>query len=303
MLDRAGTDGSWGRYHGPHGDALTVRMAADLSVEHVVLCSSGTAAVELALRGLKVRPGDEVVLAAYDFKGNFTDVLTVGAAPVLVDVRGENWNLDPQQLDAAVTPSTKAIIVSHLHSGCVPMREVMDIAARHGVPVVEDACQMPGAVIDGRPAGTWGDVGVFSFGGSKLLSAGRGGAFFTNHAGIVQRARLYSHRGNEAYPLSELQAAVLLPQWEQLDERNARRRENAERLRELLAPIAGIEAFAEPPSDSQPGHYKFGLKYDAAAFDSLPRAAFAAAMRAEGVALDPGFRGLHRIHARRRFRA
>ncbi|MEX1097574.1 MAG: aminotransferase class I/II-fold pyridoxal phosphate-dependent enzyme [Planctomycetales bacterium] len=325
-LARAFADGSWGRYHGPHGPALVERLKAYHGVEHAVLCASGTAAVELALRGLKVGPGDEVLLAAYDFEGNFGDVRAVGATPVLVDVRPGDFNLDVSRLDEAVSPKTRAMIVSHLHGGVVPMREALEFAHPRGIAVVEDACQMPGALIDGRRAGTWGDVGVLSFGGSKLLSAGRGGALLTDSPEVVQRARLFSHRGNEAFPLSELQAAVLPPQLDRLDERNAIRARNVARLVELLRPYSGLAPFDarrvgcahqpigdgeqhagghSPPYEvaTQSGYYKLGFRYDPEAFHGLSRDAFAAAMRAEGIALDPGFRALHRTHSRRRYRA
>ena len=127
----------------------------------------------------------------------------------------------------------RAVIVSHLHGGLAAMPEIRAWADLRGVAVVEDACQVPGARIAGRLAGTWGDVGVLSFGGSKLLSAGRGGALLTDRSDVVQRIKIYSERGNQAYPLSELQAAVLLPQLESLAERNhaaAAERDAAARL-------------------------------------------------------------------------
>jgi dTDP-4-amino-4,6-dideoxygalactose transaminase len=302
-VERALADGTWGKYHGPHCSQLAQRLAEYHECEQAVLCCSGTAAIELALRGLKVGSGDEVILAAYDFKGNFQDVLTVGATPVLVDVTAANSNLDPDRLEEAIGPKTRAIIASHLHGGVVPMSAVMQVARRHGVPVIEDACQLPGAEIEGRIAGTAGDVGIHSFGGSKLLSAGRGGALVTNDAELVQRVRLYSHRGNDAYPLSELQAAALLPQFEQLDDRNKRRQQNVGRLRKLLADRLGVTAFDNGKVSALPGYYKFGLMYDADAFGGLSREMFSAALRADGIAVDPGFRALHRIHSRRRFRA
>lgn len=316
-LARAVADGSWGRYHGPHVPALVERLKEYHGVAHAVLCSSGTVAVELALRGLKIGPGDEVILAAYDFEGNFGNVLAVGTTPVLVDVRPDDFQLDLSRLEEAASPRTRAMIVSHLHGAAVPMREVITFARPRGIAVIEDACQMPGAVIEGRRAGTWGDVGVLSFGGSKLLAAGRGGALLTDSPEIVQRARLYSHRGNEAFPLSELQAAALLPQLDRLDERNAARAQNVARLIELLRPFPGLVPFARENAGqsvqsggagdngpgTQPGYYKLGFRYAPAAFADLSRDAFAAAMRAEGIALDPGFRALHRTHSRRRYRA
>jgi dTDP-4-amino-4,6-dideoxygalactose transaminase len=278
-------------------------MAELHDCEHVVLTCSGTAAVELALRGLKVGPDDEVILAAYDFEANFKNVLLVGAKPVLVDVDALTGQLDVNQLEAAWSPKTRAVIASHLHGGLVAMPAVRAFADQHGLAVIEDICQMPGAVIHGRRAGTWGDVGVLSFGGSKLLTAGRGGALVMRDGGIAQRIRVHTYRGNDAYPLSELQAAVLLPQLDRLEERNQRRAENVARLLELLSDVAGLQCFVagSSPAD-RPSFYKLGFWFDAAQF-GCSREDFAGAMRAKGIAFDSGFRALHRTHARGRFRA
>ncbi|MGH7174367.1 MAG: DegT/DnrJ/EryC1/StrS family aminotransferase [Gemmataceae bacterium] len=292
-LREAYHDGSWGRYHGGHVARLERRLADMHRVEHVLTCGSGTFAVELALRALKVGSGDEVVMAAYDYGGNFLSVHAVGARPVLVDVDGDNWNLAAESLAAAFGPATRAVIVSHLHGGLVPMREVMEMAARQGVPVLEDAAQAPGALVQGREAGTWGDVGILSFGGSKLLTAGRGGALLTNQADVAQRARLWLQRGNHVCPLSELQAAVLEPQLDRLAEHNARRLRAVRLLEEQLRGVPGLRPFRNRPlENSEPGYYKLGFQFDAERF-GLDRARFVAAMRAEGIAVDAGFRALH----------
>lgn len=301
ILKEAWESGDWGRYQGTHTERLIDCITNMLQIEHVFPCASGTAAVELALRGLKVGSGDEVILAAYDFKGNFQDILTVGATPVLVDISPRDWQLDPTQLQAAVTPRTKAILASHLHGGMVSMPEVMAFARERGLAVIEDACQMPGALIGGRQAGTWGDVGVWSFGGSKLLTAGRGGVLFTRESAVAQRVRLYTQRGNDAYPLSELQAAVLLPQLDKLQQRNATRAQNVNRLRDLLATLPGLIPFPAALTESQPGYYKVGLQFDDQSW-GLTRDSFAQAMRAEGIAVDAGFRALHRTHSAHRYR-
>jgi dTDP-4-amino-4,6-dideoxygalactose transaminase len=295
-------DGSWGRYQGGHVTRLEERLASYHSTDHAVACGSGTFAVELALRALKVGPGDEVLVAAYDYGGNFLSVHAVGATPVLIDVAPGNWNLDPTQLQAAIGPATRAVIASHLHGGVVPMAEVMAVAGRHGLGVIEDAAQMPGAMIQGRKAGTWGDVGVLSFGGSKLLTAGRGGALVTRSAAIYQRARVALHRGNVVCPLSELQAAVLLPQLEQLDRRNATRTQAVRLLVEGLQGIPGLQPFVNDIADTTPGYYKLGFQFDATRF-GLPRDRFLAAVRAEGIAFDDGFRALHISRSPSRFRA
>jgi dTDP-4-amino-4,6-dideoxygalactose transaminase len=298
-------DGSWGRYHGPHCERLEEALAEFHGVEEVLLCCSGTAAVELALHGARVGPGDEVILAAYDFKANFQNVLALGATPVLVDLDPNSWQLDPTQLDSAVTEATRAIIVSHLHGASVPMAPILEFANQHGVTVIEDACQVTGAILDGQRAGAAGHAGVLSFGGSKLLTAGRGGAILTSRADLAQRIRLRTQRGNHAYPLSELQAAVLQPQVERLETRNRVRLANVQSLLSQLD-AAGVLA-GLTPLNATPGEldafYKVGFRYDSDHFKGLSRDAFAQAVRNEGVALDPGFRSLHRIHSRRRFLA
>ena len=317
-LDAAWRDGSWGRYEGPHGERLAAQLAELHGTPHVLPCSSGTIAVELALRGLGVAAGDEVILAAYDFPGNFRSIEAVGARPVLVDINPRTWCMDVEQLESALGPQTRAILVSHLHGGLADMPAICEIASRRGVGVVEDACQSPGAVVAGRIAGSWGDVGVLSFGGSKLLTAGRGGAILTQRPDIFQRVKIFCERGNHAFPLSELQAAVLVPQIPKLSERNARRLENVRRLLAALHGVAGLTVVelptmwraggvsplisrepsgaSQPPlakryDDDRPSFYKLAFLYDAAACSRRSRDEFIAAIQAEGIALDAGFRG------------
>lgn len=303
VLQQLADDGSWGRYHGPHCDALRERLRELHGCGQAILCSSGTAAIELALRGLQVADGDEVILAAYDYKANFVDVLTLGATPVLVDINPDDLQLDVGQVSAAITDRTRAVIASHLHGGIVDMPRLRQLADERGFAIVEDACQAHGATVAGRPAGMWGDVGVFSFGGSKLVTAGRGGAVLTNRDDVAQRIRLYAHRGNDAYPLSEMQAAVVLPQYDRLAERHARRAGNVARLLSMLAGVEGLSAYGIAGDESDRAYYKLALRFDPESFAGLSRDRFAEAVRAEGIALDPGFRSLHLTHGRRRFRA
>ncbi|WP_339733748.1 aminotransferase class V-fold PLP-dependent enzyme [uncultured Gimesia sp.] len=303
VLQQAQQTGLWGKYHGPCSQQLQQELAAFHGTEEVILCSSGTVAIELALRGLGIGTGDEVILAAYDFEGNFKNILTVGATPVLVDVDIRNCNLDFNLLEQAITNSTKCILVSHLHGGLVPMSAVMNIAKKWGIPVVEDACQIPGAKIEGQIAGSSGDIGILSFGGSKLLTAGRGGAVMTSSPQIAQRIRLYSFRGNDAYPLTELQAALLIPQLKILQQQNQTRQENVTRLLQQLEDHAGLTSlYQENETDSCPGFYKLGFQYTPDRFAGLSRELFCLSMQSEGIALYPGFRALHAIHSKRRFK-
>ena len=292
-------DRSWGKYHGGHVEELERRLAEQLQVAHVYTCCSGTFAVELALRAIPVKPSDEVILAGYDFPGNFRAIEALGATPVLVDIAPDSWCLDDNHLSRAIGPKTKAVIVSHLHGGLADMELIRDWADRHGVAVIEDACQATGAVVQTRAAGSWGDVGVFSFGGSKLLTAGRGGALVTNHEDLYQRAKIYCERGNHAFPLSEIQAAVLLPQLEQLATRNAVRSARAEQLRMGCRDISALSPVAAPPENSSAAYYKFAWRLVPQATCGLTRERFVAAIQAEGVAIDVGFRGFARRGSRR----
>lgn len=294
--------GNWGKYHGESVAALETELAAFHGVAQALTCASGTLAVEVGLRALRVGPGDEVVLAAYDYESNFLTVHALGAKPVLIDVHPASWQLDPAQLEAAISPRTKAVICSHLHGGLVPMYEVREIARRHNLGVVEDAAQAPGATVQGRLAGTWGDVGTLSFGGSKLLTAGRGGALLFSDPQLHQRARLWLTRGLQQWaPLSELQAAVLRPQLQKLSQMtNQRARRVAELVQSLTAP--GLVPFTNSLGDSVAAYYKLGFRYDPTAF-GLPRELFVRAMRAEGIAFDIGFSALHVGRSPSRFRA
>ena len=293
--------GDWGRYHGPHVPELCRRLAEYQNVEHVLPCSSGTAAVELALRGVGVAEKDEVILAGYDFKANFQNILCLRAVPVLVDLDPSTWQLDCEKLSTAITDRTKAILISHLHGGFVDAPKVRQIADASGIPVIEDICQCPGAMLYGRRAGNWGDASVLSFGGSKLLTAGRGGAVITPRTDIAERIKRYVHRGNDAYPLSEAQAAIVRPQIDQLDYLNGCRRESVEKLISKLSDNSGLKALQTPNENLLSTYYKVGFQYLGTDFHGMPRSLFVASIQAEGIAFDTGFRGLHLIHASRRF--
>src|SRR5262249_26109528 len=151
-------------------------------------------------------------------------------------------------------PKVKAIIASHLHGGLVPMQALMACATDCGLDVIEDAAQCPGGLVAGKKAGTWGDIGILSFGGSKLLTAGRGGALLTSRDILHQRARSVRTRGNLVCPMSELQAAVLLPQLRKLDDRNQLRQKNAREVCRQLAELPGLVPLCNPDkNEDEPG--------------------------------------------------
>ena len=300
-------DGDWGAYHGRYTSQLAGQLQQWLSVNHAILCCSGTVAVELALRGVGVSAGDEVILAAYDFPGNFRAIEAIGATPVLVDVQTDGWVIEPNNIVQALSEKTKAILVSHLHGQIADIPKIKSIvqAANYSVPIVEDACQSPGGAWLGQPLGAIGDVGVFSFGGSKLLSAGRGGAVVTNDDSIAQRIKVFSERGNDSFPLSQLQAAALLPQLEQLQSFNERRFKAAQFLCEQINQIDGLTTLDLPADNDQDRDsatriinaiYKLPVLVDVSlgSVESL-----VAGLEANGLPVGTGFRGFYRRSSRR----
>jgi perosamine synthetase len=302
VLDQAFCEGWWGKYQAGQCERLEGWLRTFHDVPHVHLCGSGNYAIELGLRALQIGPGDEVILADYDYPGNFFSIHAVGAVPVLVDVEPRNWNLSLDAVREAIGPKTKAILASHLHGGRLPMRELTELARERGLVVIEDAAQAAGAMVQGKRAGTWGDVGVLSFGGSKLLSAGRGGALLTARADASHRARnLLMRAGNIVCPLSELQAALLLPQCVQLDERNRLRWGRVQSLCETFADVPGVRLFVDRSETYLPAFYKLGVQYDAVAF-GLSRTLLIRALRAEGYAVDEGFAVAHHQRSPKRYR-
>lgn len=295
-------DGSWGQYLGPHVPTLERTLQSYHDGIHVIVCASGTLATETVLRSLSFAIGDEVIVSAYDYEANFLSVHAAGAIPVLVDIDGTTGTIDSARIEEGIGERTRAILVSHLHGGLCRMRQIREIADRYHIPIIEDAAQCPGAIVDGRKAGTWGDFGILSFGGSKLLTAGRGGAILTPHVDRFQRVKLQLSRGVQQWAvLSELQAVALLPQVTKLDQRNELRWRNVRRLDEGLAKIPGLRRFTNDVQDS-PSFYKVGYWFDEASF-GLSRERFVDAMRAEGIAFDAGFRALHIGRSPRRYRA
>jgi perosamine synthetase len=261
ILSELGKTAAWSLYMGPHLDELASALQTRFCRQHVQLCCSGTLAVELALRGCRLGEGDEVLLSAYDFPGNFRAIEAIGATVAIVDIPADAWSLrDIEAIDRACLPNTKAILVSHLHGTVAAMAALCDWAQSRKIYLIEDACQAPGATVDGKPAGAWGDCSILSFGGSKLLSAGRGGAVMTNDAQIDQRMRIFRERGNDAFAMSELQSAVLGPQLRKLDKRHEQRAMAVEKTEAHVSSLRWIALPVRGESIANCAFYKWGFR-------------------------------------------
>lgn len=236
---------------GPNVKAFEKEMATYCDCPHAVGVANGTDALHLALRALRVGPGDEVITTPFTFVATTEAIGIVGATPVFVDIDPHTFNIDVNQIEAAVTPRTKCILPVHLYGQPCDMDPIMDIARRHELFVVEDCAQAIGATYKGRTVGTIGDAGCLSFFPSKNLGClGDGGMVITRDATVFERVEmLRRHGGKIKYHhdelglnsrLDELQAAVLRIKLRSLPGWTEHRREAAYRYNELLGSRTGI---------------------------------------------------------------
>ncbi len=218
--------------------------AAYCGVKHAVMMANGTLAQEAVLHALGIGPGDEVITVSFSFNATVSVILRAGATPVFVDVREDDFCMDPALVEAAVTPRTKAIMPVHLYGLMADMDPLVEIARRHDLAIIEDAAQAHGAAYRGRRAGQFGPA-MFSLYATKNLMTGEGGFATTDDDDVARRLRLFRNHGMDRryyhdelgtnYKPTDLAAALGLAQLARLDERTATRRRNAAYLTEHLA--------------------------------------------------------------------
>jgi len=223
-----------------------------IGVEHAVAVTNGTIALDLALKALKVGPGDEVIVPAFSFIATSNCVLFQGAIPIFADIDQKTFNIDPSDVNEKVTTKTKALIPVHLFGQPAKMDELKEIAQDHKIFLVEDAAQSHGAEYKEQKTGSLGDIGCFSFYATKNMTTGEGGMITTNNSELARKIRLLRHHGQTEkyhhtiigynYRMTELSAAIGLVQLKKLDERNEKRMKNAERLDEGMEKIRGLTA-------------------------------------------------------------
>ena len=245
---------------GPEVEAFEAEFATACGAEHAVGVGTGTDALALALRALGVGPGDEVITSPLTAAFTALAVVMAGATPTFADIDDARLTIDPDAVEAAITPRTKAIMPVHLYGQAADMTRLVAVAKRHGLAIVEDACQAHLATSGGRPVGTIGDIGAFSFYPTKNLGAlGDGGAVVTNDAALASRVRRLRDGGQASRydhvdcgvnsRLDEIQAAILRARLPLLPAWTERRRALARRYR---AALAGGPVNVPPECD--PGH-------------------------------------------------
>jgi len=242
---------------GPEVEAFEREFAAYCGAPHAVAVNSGTSALHLALLAAGIGPGDEVITTPFTFVATASAVCNAGARPVFVDIRRDSFTIDPDLIEAAITPRTRALIPVHLYGQPADMNPILDIARRHGLSVIEDACQAHGAEYEGRRAGSMGDLGCFSFYPGKNLGAcGEGGLVVARDAEHARKVRMLRDWGQERkyehalpgfnFRMDAIQGAILRIKLRRLDAWTEGRRAAAARYATLLAD-AGVDIPAEMP--------------------------------------------------------
>ncbi|MCF6332305.1 MAG: DegT/DnrJ/EryC1/StrS family aminotransferase [Draconibacterium sp.] len=297
--------GVWS-YNGPKEMEFDKDFAKFTGVKYAISAANGTVTLQMALEACGVGVGDEVILPGLTWQATAATIIDVNATPILVDVCEDTWCIDPKAIEAAITPRTKAIMPVHLYGSFADMDEIMRIAKKHNLYVIEDCAHNHGGEWDGKKAGSIGDVGSFSFQLSKGLTAGEGGIVTTNNFELAERldalrncgrrpeglseevdkgAGLYSDEGNfyqgGNFRITEFQAAILVEALKRLPEQNANRDANGMYLNTLFAEIPGVTQMRRDVKETKEAYFNFAFRYNKDEFIGLPVAKFREALSAE----------------------
>lgn len=247
---------------GPNVDAFENEIAEYLKVKHVAALISGSSAIHLALIILGIKSGDEVLVSSFTFSATVNPIVYQGGIPILIDSEEETWNMSPELLEKAIkeriskSKKPKAVIIVHLYGMPAKLDEILSIASKYDIPVIEDAAEALGSKYKGKPAGTFGDLGILSFNGNKIITTSGGGALLSNNLEYINQARFLSTQARDKAPyyqhshigynyrMSNVLAGIGRGQLEVIDERVHQRRENYDFYRKHLK-YSGISFLSE----------------------------------------------------------
>ncbi len=261
-------DSNWIAPVGPHINSFEEKISKISNDSHVAVLNSGTAAIHLALILLDVRIGDNVLCSSFTFAASTNPIVYLGAKPVFIDSEKDTWNMCPILLENAIIELSlkdekpKAIILVHLYGYPAKMNEILAISKKYSIPLIEDAAEAIGSSYNGIPLGTFGDLGVFSFNGNKIITTSSGGAILSSNKKFIDKAKFLSTQARDEYPhyehseigynyrMSNICAAIGLGQIEVLKERVDKRRYIFDFYKEKLSDIKEIKFV-----DDVPGFY------------------------------------------------
>jgi len=277
-------------------------FAAFCGSKYALSCVNGSVALRLALIACGVKPGDEVLVPPYTFIATASIVIEANCVPVFVDIDPRTYNMDASKIEAAITSCTKAIIPVHFAGQACEMDQILAIAKKHGLRVIEDACHGHGAEYKGEKLGSIGDAGCFSFQSSKNLSSGEGGMIITNDDGLYQMMNSLRNVGRVEggawyehhfagcnYRITQLQVALLSSQLKRLGEQTMTRHRNGSYLNGLLSKIDGITPLSRGLGETIHSYHIYIFKYDQSKFNGLSKVEFAKTLAAEGVPCFMGY--------------
>lgn len=293
--------GKWGRLNGPEVAEFEQRFAAAHGCKHGIAVVNGTVSLRIALMAAGIPADAEVIVPPYTFFSTASAVIEANMIPVFADIDLNTFNLDPEAVEAAITPRTRAIIAVHFAGQPADMRALMAIARKHKLLVIEDAAHAHGASYRNKPAGSLGHVASFSFQSSKNITSGEGGIITTNddklaaacrsvhNCGRIPTGVWYEHHvisGN--YRLGEFQGAILNAQLDRLEKQTVTRDRNGQYLAAQLRRIPGIHPQQRPRDCTRHSYHLFMLRIDSGEFGA-PRAAVIKALQAEGIPCAAGY--------------
>ncbi len=235
-------------------------FATHLGVDRAIATSSCTGAMHLGLAALGIGPGDEVILADTNWIATAAPIAHLGATPVFVDILPETWCIDPARAEAAITNRTKVIVATHLYGSVCDMDALMALGEKHGIAIIEDAAEAIGSAWRGKPAGSMGAFGTFSFHGTKTVTTGEGGMFVTSDAALAAKVDQLANHGRDPsepkqffptvtgykFKMANVQAAIGCAQLERVDDLIAGKRRIMTRYQALLGDLEGVSLNAEP---------------------------------------------------------
>jgi dTDP-4-amino-4,6-dideoxygalactose transaminase len=299
--------GNWGGYPypGPRTRAFLEKFLEFQGGQHAIMAANGTVTMEIALRAAGIGWGDEVIVPAYTFQATATAPMAAGAIPVIVDIDPQNYCLDPQAVEAAITPRTRAIIPVHVGSLMADMDALMEIAERHNLVVIEDCAHVHGMQWQGQGAGTLGHFGSFSLQSSKILTAGEGGVLICKTqeladaaASIVNCGRPPGEHGEVTvlganFRSSELHAALAAVQLERLPTQTATREAAVSYMDEALSEIPGVRVLRPDPRITRRSVFQYIFAIEPAVW-GVDHGAICAALEAEGLDAGIGYPPMHR---------
>jgi L-glutamine:2-deoxy-scyllo-inosose/3-amino-2,3-dideoxy-scyllo-inosose aminotransferase len=298
--------GVWS-YSGPFERRLLAEWREYVGTNHALAAANGTVTLQIALEALGVGYGDEVILPGLTWQATAAVVVDVNAVPVLVDVEPDTWCIDPVAVEAAITDRTAAIIVVHLYGNMPDMDRILEIAHRHGLPVIEDSAHQHGAEWNGKKTGSLGTIGSFSLQLSKVLTGGEGGLLTTDDHDLWERMDALRNCGRRPetdddagkgsgayatdgdliqsgnYRITEFQAAILVAGLKRLDDQNAQRERLAAKLDDYLETVPGLSPMKRDPRQTRRTYFNWAFRYDAETFGGggVATPAFRRALSAE----------------------